>query len=147
MSRRRSAFNPVARTIREEVAMPKDLTIVLVDRPGTLADASEALGRAGVNIDGACGFGCAGEGIYHVLVEDGAAARRALEAAGHEVRAERDVLVCPVADTPGAGGAILRRIADAGVNVDLIYLTSAGGELVLGADDLEKARHAAMMAM
>ena len=126
--------------------MPKDLTVVLVDRPGTLADALQAVGRAGINIDGACGFGCAGECIFHLVVADGAAARRALEAAGQTVRAEREVIVCPVEDRPGAAGAIFRSIADAGVNVDLMYLTAAG-QLVIGADDLEKAEHAAMMAM
>lgn len=126
--------------------MPTDLTVVLVDRPGTLADASQALGRAGINIDGACGFGCAGEGIFHVLVADGAAARFALESAGETVLAEREVIVFPVENRPGEGGALLRRIADAGVNVNLIYMT-VNGELVIGADDLEKAREAAMPAM
>jgi len=60
--------------------------VILVNRPGTLADAAEALGRAGVNIAGGCGFPAAGEGIFHVLVEDPTTARRALEAAGMEVR-------------------------------------------------------------
>jgi hypothetical protein len=125
--------------------MPKDLTIVLVNRPGADADAMQALGRSGINIDGVTGSGCGGEGILHILVADGAAARRALESAGQVVRAESDVLVCPVDDTPGSGGAIMRRIADAGVNVDFIYLTTAG-QLVIGADDVDKARNAATMA-
>lgn len=123
--------------------MPTDLTIVLVDRPGTLADAFQALGRAGINIEGACGFGCAGEGIFHVLVEDGEAARHALESAGETVSVEREVIVCPVENRPGEAGAMLRRVADAGVNVHLLYLT-ATGDLVIGADDLERAREAAM---
>ena len=126
--------------------MPRDLTIVLEDRPGTLAAALQAVGQAGINIDGACGFPNAGEAILHILVQDGAAARGALEAAGQMVRAERDVIVCPVEDTPGAAGAIFRRIADEGVNVDLVYLT-AQGQLVIGADDLVKAEHAAAMGM
>src|SRR5262245_51728530 len=126
--------------------MPTDLTIILKDHPGTLAAAFEALGNAGINVDGGTGVPCSGEGILHFLVADGAAARRALEAAGQVVRGERPVLVCPVADRPGAAGAIFRRIADAGVNVDLVYLT-VGGQLVIGADDLAKAEHAAMGAM
>ena len=126
--------------------MPTDLTVVLANHPGTLADATEALGRAGINIDGVCGFPSGGEGILHVLVRDGGAARTALEAAGQQVRAEREVIVCPVEHRPGAGGAIFRRIADAGVNVDLAYLTETG-QLVIGADDLAKAEHAAMMGM
>jgi len=115
--------------------MPKDLTVVLVDRPGTLADAAEALGRAGINIDGVCGFPVGGEGIMHVLVDDAAGAREALSAAGLEVRDERDVAVTPVDDRPGAGGTLLRRVADAGANVNLIYLTT-DGRLVLSGEDV-----------
>jgi hypothetical protein len=122
--------------------MPTDLTVVLVNRPGSDAAAMEALGQAGINIDGITGSGCAGEGILHVLVADGPSARRALESAGQSVREEREVLVLPVEDRPGAGGAIMRRIADAQVNVDFIYL-STRGQLVVGTGDLDKAREAA----
>jgi hypothetical protein len=61
--------------------------------------------------------------------------------AGHEVVAERDVIVTAVEDRPGAAGELLRKIADAGVNLELVYL-AAGTRLVIGADDLEKARAA-----
>jgi hypothetical protein len=122
--------------------MPTDLTVVLVNRPGSDAAAMQALGQAGINIDGITGSGCAGEGILHILVADGTSARGVLEAAGQVVREERQVLVLPVDDRPGAGGAIMRRIADAGVNVDFIYL-STRGQLVVGAGDLDQAREAA----
>lgn len=113
----------------------KDLTVILEDRPGTLADAFKALGGAGVNVVGACGFPAAGEGILHVLVEDAGQARRAVEGAGLEVRAERDVVVLgPLPAEPGAAGALLRRIADQGVNVDLAYLTEDGRVVLSGAD-------------
>ena len=123
--------------------MPIDLTVILVDRPGTLADAAEALGRAGVNIEGLCGFPAEGEGVLHVLVEDEAASRGALEAAGLEVRASRDVLVLEqLPQRPGTLGESLRRIAHAGVNVDLIYNTE-DGRVVLGGGDVEAIRRAA----
>lgn len=123
--------------------MPKDLMVILANRPGTLADAAEALGRAGVNIEGACGFPAAGEGVLHVLVEDAASARSALEQAGLEVRQERDVaLLDRLPDEPGTLGSALRRIADAGVNVDLIY-PAADGRVVLGGDDVDGLRRAA----
>jgi hypothetical protein len=123
--------------------MAKDLTIVLTNRPGTLADASEALGRAGINIRGGCGFPAGGEGIFHVLVDDAAAARQALSEAGLEVRDERDVvLLGPLPDQPGMLGRTLRPIADAGANVDLIYAT-ADGQIVLSGEDPEAIRRAA----
>ena len=121
--------------------MATDLTIVLENRPGTLAQLGETLGQAGVNIEGGCGFPCEGEGMIHLLVEDAAAAKRSLQEAGIEVRNERPVLVTEVKDRPGELGNLTRRIANAGVNIDLLYLT-AKGQLVLGVDDLERARAA-----
>jgi len=114
--------------------VPTSLTIALVDRPGTLADASDALGRAGINIEGACGYVCDGQGTYHVLVEDAERARRSLIDAGFEIVDERRVYVGPIDDRPGAAAALLRRIAEAGLNVDLMYLTVDGRIVVGGAD-------------
>jgi hypothetical protein len=115
--------------------MPTDLTISLLDRPGSLATACDALGRAGLNVEGACGFVCEGRGVFHVLVTDSIRAQRALIDAGFELQAERQVALTRIDDTPGAAAALLRTIADAGVNVDLLYAT-VDGRLVLGGDDV-----------
>jgi hypothetical protein len=121
--------------------MPTDLTVVLVNQPGTLLRASDALGRAGINIDGACGYASGEQGIYHVLVEDAERARRALIDAGLEVQQERWVATTTVDNTPGSAAAILRRVADAKVNIDLLYLT-VDGRLVLGGEDVPAIRRA-----
>jgi len=121
--------------------MAIDLTVILEDRPGTLADMGEALGKAGINIEGLCGFPSEGKGVIHILVEDGPTARRALDEAGLQVHSERQVLILDVEDRPGEFGRICRRIANAGVNIDLVYLAT-NTRLVVGADDLDKARAA-----
>jgi hypothetical protein len=121
--------------------MPTDLTIMLEDRPGTLADLGEALGKAGINVDGMCGFPSAGVGVIHLLVADGKTARRALESAGIMVSDEREVLVYEAEDKPGMLGQVARKLADAGVNLDLIYKATQT-QLVIGADDLARARAA-----
>ena len=121
--------------------MTKDLTVILQDRPGTIADMGEALGRAGINIMGGCGIPCEGMGVLHILVEDAATARKVLEGGGFEVRDEREVLILDIEDTPGSLGKITRSIAEAGVNIDLLYL-AGNQQLVLGVDDVEKARTA-----
>jgi hypothetical protein len=119
--------------------MATDLTVFFEDRPGTLAEMGEALGRAGVNIEGGCGFPCEGEAEFHLLVQDAVAAKRVLHDAGIEVHVERQVLEVEVEDRPGALGEVARRLADAGVNIDLLYLNGKG-QVVLGVDDLDKAR-------
>jgi hypothetical protein len=116
----------------------RDLTVILQNKPGTLADVGEALGKANINIEGACGFPCEGEGLLHILVSDGKSAKKALAEAGYEVRAEREVIVHELEDKPGSLGELTRRMADAGVNIDLLYASYKG--VVFGVDDLGKAR-------
>lgn len=119
----------------------KDLTVSLEDRPGTMADMGEALAKAGVNIEGICGFPVSGRGVAHILVEDAATARKALEGAGIKVTGQNDALVVDVTDRPGTLGQVTRKLAKAGVNLNLIYLAT-NTRLVIGAENLEKARGA-----
>jgi hypothetical protein len=115
--------------------MATDLTVGLVNQPGTLLRASDALGRAGLIIHGACGYVCDGRGVYHVMVEDAERARRSLLNADLEILEERPVVIATVERRPGGAAAVLRRVADAGVNIDLLYVTG-DGRLVLGGDDI-----------
>jgi hypothetical protein len=118
----------------------KDVTIELEHRPGALATMGEILGRAGVSVEGGGVFLVNGVGVAHFLFEDGAAARRALEAAGIRVLAVRDVLVQKLKqDVPGQLGLIARRMADAGVNIEVMYSDHAN-ELILVVDDMAKGR-------
>ena len=119
--------------------MPWDITVELENRPGTIADVGEALGTAQVHVDGVCGFPCEGVGVFHVLVEDVDEAASALESAGVRVRERREVLVASVDDRPGVMGELARSFADAGINIDLLYLAT-GTRVVLGVDDMEAGR-------
>ena len=65
----------------------RDLSIELADRPGALAEMGEALGRAHVSVEGGGAWVVDGRGAAHFLFADGAAARRALEAAGDDAHA------------------------------------------------------------
>lgn len=118
----------------------KDLAIALPDRPGALADTGEALGAAGVSIEGGGAFVCNGEGLAHFLVDDAVAARRALKVAGIRVLRESDVLVQRLRqDEPGQLGKITRRMAEAGVNIAALYSDHAN-QLILVVDNIEKGR-------
>ena len=121
--------------------MAYDITVIIDDLPGTLAQVGETLGNAGINIDGYCSLPTGGKSFLHVLVEDGAAARRALQGAGIEIAQEREVLVIDMEDRPGTMGKVARRIADAGVNIDMVYMGTKS-RLIVAAYDLEKARSA-----
>jgi hypothetical protein len=120
--------------------MATDLTITTDDSPGGLASIGEALGNAGINIEGLCGLGMEGRGIIHVCVQDGAAARQALEGAGLKVEGEADAILggaVPGADQPGTMGMMARQVADAGVNVRACYLAT-NNRAVMVTDDNAK---------
>ena len=124
--------------------MATDLTITVEDRPGGLASIGEALGKAGINIEGLLGIGFEGRGIIHVLVDDAqaTAARRAVEDAEMGVADEREVLVVDIQDRPGTLGELARTLGEANVNIELAYTTFGGIKLVIATDDLESARTA-----
>lgn len=123
--------------------MAKDLLVTLKDQPGEGARLGEALGNAGVNIEGLFAIMEGGTGNVHVLVEDVAGAKAALEGAGITVEAETDVIVSPAlpepdVDTPGTFGGMARALADAGINITLVYVASRN-RVVLATSDNQRA--------
>ena len=112
----------------------KDLTIDLgADRPGALAKALEAIAKAGINVDGYAAVG----GTLHLLTQDAAATRRALEPAGFSVKKEEEVAAYTAADRPGVAANVFRHIADAGINVTRSYV-GTGNRIIIGASNVAK---------
>jgi hypothetical protein len=126
--------------------MANDLRLILPNRPGALMQALTALSDAGVNIESFCGDIRPGEkwGFMHILVEDPATARRAIEEAGFEVTSEHDVDVVPVEDHPGALAEIVKTYSDAQRNIEVLY-TSTRGRVVVGTEDMQKPRFGVRM--
>jgi hypothetical protein len=119
----------------------KDLTIQLENRPGSIADMGEVLGNAGVSVEGGGAWVVNNDvGIAHFLFADGRAAKEALEAAGIKVLAVNDVLVQRLKqDVPGQLGMLTRRMADAGVNIEVLY-SDHNHQMILVVDDIEKGK-------
>ena len=112
-----------------------DVEISLDNAPGELARMGEALGAAGVSVEGGGAWVVANRGVAHFLFEDGDAARRALEAIGMNVVAVKPVLLQRLRqDEPGQLGKICRAMAEAGVNIEVQY-SDHDHQLVLVVDD------------
>lgn len=121
--------------------MAHNITVTLENEPGRLADLGEALGEAGINLEGGCGVVFEGKGYIHLLVDDPNGTRSALETAGFLASIPEEVLTVPIENRPGALGAVARKLADVDVNIHLMYV-AAGGQLALGVDNLDEAREA-----
>lgn len=117
------------------------------DRPGILAEIGEALGRADVNIETLSASDYNGQGVIHLIVDDGEEAAEMLKASGHKVVAARPVLQTTLDDRPGELGRYCRKLTESGVMISSAYVAKrAGGEteLIVAVDDLETAQQASL---
>ena len=121
--------------------MAFDLTIDIENTPGALAQVAGAISDAGVNIAAATCVGPGDRAELHILVPHAEAARHLLAISHLAVSREREVVVVNVEDRPGVLADLTRKIARAGVNLDLVYIATRN-RLVFGAPDLDGLRAA-----
>jgi hypothetical protein len=121
--------------------MAVDLVIDIENTPGALARVAAAISDAGVNIAAATCLG-PGEGAeVHILVPHAEAAKHALAISHVAVTREREVVVVDVEDRPGVLADLTRKIARAGVDLDLVYVATRN-RVVFGSPDLPALRAA-----
>ena len=114
----------------------------LKDQPGELAKATEAIAHKGINITAFAGVSCGDSGKIALLTNDDPGARRALSEAGYMAR-EVEVIPTTIANTPGSLAETARKLADAGINVEVALPTGmSDGKVTLAfaTDDPAKAR-------
>jgi hypothetical protein len=121
--------------------MAIEFTVKLKNQPGMLARLGGVLGDAGINIDAVHQMSFGPESIVQFVPANVDAAARALSEAGIAYTG-REVLVVNILDEPGTLGDVAMVMADAGINIDSVYVMTDGG-VVLGVDDLPGAMQVA----
>jgi hypothetical protein len=115
--------------------MAVDLVIDIENTPGALARVAAEISDAGVNIAAATCVGAGDRAELHILVPHAGAAKHALGISHLAVTREREVVVVDVEDRPGVLADLTRRIARAGVDLDLVYVATRN-RVVFGSSDL-----------
>ena len=121
--------------------MSVDLVIDIENAPGALAQVATAISDAGVNIAAATCLGRGERAELHILVPHAEAAKHALAISHLAVTREREVVVIDVQDRPGVLADLTRKIARAGVDLDLLYVATRN-RVVFGSPDLPGLRAA-----
>jgi hypothetical protein len=115
--------------------MAVDLVIDIENTAGALARVAAEISDAGVNIAAATCVGAGDRAELHILVPHGGATKHALGISNLAVTREREVVVVDVEDRPGVLADLTRRIARAGVDLDLVYVATRN-RVVFGSSDL-----------
>jgi hypothetical protein len=121
--------------------MAVDLVIDIDNTPGALAEVATAISDCGVNLAAATCVGAGDRAELHVLVPHAEAARHLLAISHVAVSREREVVVVEVEDRPGVLADLTRKIAKAGVNLDLVYVATRN-RIVFGAPDIDGLKQA-----
>jgi hypothetical protein len=121
--------------------MAVDLVIDIENTPGALAQVATAISDAGVNIAAATCVGPGERAELHILVPHAEAVKHALAISHVAVTREREVVVVDVHDRPGVLADLARKVARAGVNLDLVYIATQN-RIVFGSDDIPALRAA-----
>jgi hypothetical protein len=116
--------------------MAVDLVIDIENTPGALARVAAAISDAGVNIAAATCIGPGEHAELHILVPHAGAVKHLLGISHLAVSREREVVVVDVQDRPGVLADLTRKIAGAGVDLDLVYIATQN-RIVFGAADLD----------
>ncbi len=117
--------------------MAIEFQVSLEDKPGSLAWLGRVLSDGGVNIEAMQGHSGKGVSVVYFVPDDPGKAAAALEEAGIPY-SRREVLVAKVLDEPGMLGDVALVMSEAGINIDCVYLNTAG-HVVFGVDDLDGA--------
>ena len=123
----------------------KAFLVELQNQPGGLARLAEALAERGINITAIGGAASSGgSSTIGLMTNDEPGARSALEGAGFSVRLI-DIVGITLPNQPGTLAGAARRLANAGINIELLLATGIQGadvSVAIGVDDIEAAREA-----
>ena len=115
----------------------KQLTVIMDDRVGLLADLSYILGKAKINIEGISVEVHGGKGIINVIVKDEKKATSVLHANGYHVLSS-EMLVIKMRDEPGELSNVSKKLQAAKVSIENLYVLVRGDGYCLDALKVDK---------
>ncbi len=98
----------------------EQISVFLENRSGRLAEITEVLAQAGINIRALSIADTADFGILRLIVNQPEKARHILKAGGFTV-AKTEMVALEIPDRPGGLWGVLRTLDQAGINVEYMY--------------------------
>jgi hypothetical protein len=128
--------------VMEKVTKEKQITVVMQNETGTLAEITGVVADYGVNIENVCAYTAGDVAVFHLLTNDNVKAINALEKKGYKV-VETEVIVVHLWNRPGSLSAVAAKFRQHAIDLQYVYGTSSlMGEkmtIVFSAKDNDKA--------
>ncbi len=125
------------------MAILKQLSVTMENRPGTLEHMCGALAAKRVNILALMSSEHEGKSLVRMVVDKLAGAKKALNTIGYAYT-EEQVLGAKVTNRPGTLAQVARRLGEAGVNIEYAYVGAQPGSrqllIVLSLSDFDRGK-------
>ena len=115
----------------------KQITIVVDDKVGVIADLSYLLGKTKINIDALSAEVHGGRGVINMTVSDEEKASKVLKSNGYNVLSN-EIIVIKIKDEPGALSEVSNKLQKAKISIKSLYLISRGEGFALDALIVDK---------
>jgi hypothetical protein len=122
----------------------RDFAIHLTHRPGELGRVANALSLKGVNLKSLAAMTVGNQAVLRLIPDDVEACRAALRE--NNIRFDESEMVTVLLENrAGEVATVADKLANAGLNLDAVYVVGLDGDLVelaFAVDDVKKARKA-----
>lgn len=108
----------------------KQLTFVVPNRVGLLSELTTFLANGKINIEALCAYGRGPEGIFMIVTDNNAKAKKILNQMGAEVKTE-EVIAVELPNRPGQLQKVARKVSEADVDIQYVYVSPAKGRMTV----------------
>ncbi|HNS32810.1 MAG TPA: hypothetical protein PKN36_07545 [bacterium] len=126
----------------ESIYIGKEVRVSIEDKVGALAEVTDYISGACVNIENICVNVIAGEAVFYFVTDNNTKVKSALESIGYKT-GERQVVVLSLENRPGALLKVARKLKEENIDIKYLYGTTSGSgqktTIVFSSDNNEKA--------
>lgn len=108
----------------------KQLTFIVPNRVGLLSEVTTFLANGKINIESLCAYGRGQEGVFMIITDNNAKARKILTQMGAEVEVE-EVIVVELPNKPGQLQKVAKKVSEANVDIQYVYGSPSKGKMSL----------------
>jgi hypothetical protein len=108
----------------------KQLTFVVPNRVGLLSEVTTFLANGGINIEALCAYGRGPEGVFMIVTDNNAKAKKILTQMGADVKVE-EIIAVELPNKPGQLQKVAKKVSEADVDINYVYGSPTRGKMTV----------------
>jgi hypothetical protein len=105
----------------------REISFTMQNKVGLLWEVTAAIAGAKINITAICAYGMENTAYFMLTTDSNAKAKKALAPLGFGIE-EKDVVEVEVPDKPRELQKVVKKVADAGIDIEYMYATASSGK-------------------